>query len=172
MQQQKSSGNLNLRLLAYCWKPAKQRQLFHQARWKGQALCCTDLPTLGQISKRCSKLSCSWEWPYFAQRQVSMEWRRWHCCTDSVAGTELGLLHLTSKISDKSTVNGGVKLQGMSGFFKRSHSNHCEKMCIKLKESNKMHTTSKLVSRCWFSFLGVKQRCGNGRKSPHPTFSL
>ena len=68
----------------------------------------------------------------------------------------LRFLHLTSKSSDKSMVNGGVKLRGTSGFLK-SHSNRYEKVSIKQRESNKMHTTSKLVSRCWFSFLGVKQ---------------
>jgi len=45
-------------------------------------------------------------------------------------------------------------------------------MSAKLRESDKMHTMTKQISRCWFSFLGVKQWCGNGQKPPHPIFSM
>lgn len=53
---------------------------FFRPGGKVRLCACTNIPVLGQVTRHVSKLFCSWEQPYFAQRQV-------------VRGDKLMLLH-------------------------------------------------------------------------------
>lgn len=100
-----------LRVLAHGWKPAKQRQPLLQARWQGQALCLHQYSNVGSTHQAClqaflflgAALLCS---KTGHMERTNMLLHRLSCWNRAQA---LWSLRSTSKTSDKSMVNEGVK---------------------------------------------------------------